>query len=268
MSPLVFLLFNLSFIATYQNILLFIISCPAYIVMGGPASITTADACVAALFSVFLLIETVADEQHWVFQSYKHSLSTEERKTNSNPEIVRGFYSSGLFRYCRHPNYCAEQAIWVCVYLFSITGPTGPTGTGPTDTGSMGFMGPTDMGSTGFMGFMGSMGMGFMGFMGSMGMGFMGFMGSMGSQNVLNWTILGCVQLVLLFQGSMSFGESITASKYPKYKEYQKSTPQCIPYIPYVYALYTQYAPNMATWTAWFPMLPKLTGMSAGKKST
>jgi len=172
MSPFVFLLFNLSFIATYQNVLLFMIACPAYIVMLGPSEIATGDACVAALFSVFLLMETLADEQHWVFQTYKHSLSAEEQRQDPNPEVGQGFFQSGLYRYSRHPNYFAEQSMWVCVYLFSITD---------------------------------------------------------SSSRLVNWTVLGCIQLILLFQGSMSFGESITVAKYPKYKDYQQSTHQCIP---------------------------------------
>jgi steroid 5-alpha reductase family enzyme len=33
-------------------------------------------------------------------------------------EICDGFFQSGLFRFSRHPNYFAEQSMWVCVYLF------------------------------------------------------------------------------------------------------------------------------------------------------
>eukprot|EP00600_Ochromonadales_sp_CCMP1393_P010006 CAMPEP_0174955158 /NCGR_PEP_ID=MMETSP0004_2-20121128/828_1 /TAXON_ID=420556 /ORGANISM="Ochromonas sp., Strain CCMP1393" /LENGTH=109 /DNA_ID=CAMNT_0016203059 /DNA_START=534 /DNA_END=863 /DNA_ORIENTATION=- len=92
-------------------------------------------------------------------------------------EIRQGFYQSGLFKYSRHPNYFAEQSMWVTVYLFSITPP---------------------------------------------------------GSKLVNWTITGCIQLILLFMGSMSFGESITLGKYPEYQEYQKSTSQCIPMLPRV----------------------------------
>jgi steroid 5-alpha reductase family enzyme len=46
----------------------------------------------------------------------------------------------------------------------------------------------------------------------------------------INTSIVGILLLVMLFQCSMAFGESITSSKYPLYKQYQKSTSQCIPW--------------------------------------
>ena len=49
------------------------------------------------------------------------------------------------------------------------------------------------------------------------------------SRYPINHSILGCILLILLFQGSMAFSESITLSKYPVYADYQLSTPQCFP---------------------------------------
>lgn len=46
---------------------------------------------------------------------------------------------------------------------------------------------------------------------------------------ILNWSIVGCVLLCMLFQGSGWFTESITLEKYPKYSEYQKTTPLYFP---------------------------------------
>jgi steroid 5-alpha reductase family enzyme len=54
-------------------------------------------------------METVADEQHYVFQTLKHSLSADQREKHHNHEIREGFFQSGLFSFCRHPNYFAEQ---------------------------------------------------------------------------------------------------------------------------------------------------------------
>ena len=45
----------------------------------------------------------------------------------------------------------------------------------------------------------------------------------------LNWSIMGAILLVLLFWGSSSFSESISAGKYPEYKAYKKKVPRFIP---------------------------------------
>ena len=56
---------------------------------------------------------------------------------------------------------------------------------------------------------------------------------ALGSTFVLkNFTWLGALLLVLLFQGSMMFSEGITASKYPEYRDYQQTTSMCLPMLP------------------------------------
>lgn len=62
-----------------------------------------------AAFLVFFIIETLADEQHWRFQSLKHSLTGDQRAKHADEDIRIGFYRHGLFRYSRHPNYFGEQ---------------------------------------------------------------------------------------------------------------------------------------------------------------
>lgn len=44
----------------------------------------------------------------------------------------------------------------------------------------------------------------------------------------LNWSVIGCVLLVLLFYFSAKFSEGISSKKYPEYKDYQKNTPMFI----------------------------------------
>lgn len=34
-------------------------------------------------------------------------------------DLDRGFVVDGLWSYCRHPNFAAEQAIWVTMYVWS-----------------------------------------------------------------------------------------------------------------------------------------------------
>jgi steroid 5-alpha reductase family enzyme len=173
MSPLVFLLFNLTFIASYQNILLFLIVLPLQGILENESqrTLTSQDFLLAAAFLLFLAIETIADEQHFVFQTKKHALSAEARNKHANADIRRGFLTAGLFAFSRHPNYFAEQSMWVVVYLFTVT-----------------------------------------------------------VQQPWHYSVIGCLQLIALFQGSMQFGESITTGKYPQYKLYQKVTSQCIPW--------------------------------------
>ena len=42
---------------------------------------------------------------------------------------------------------------------------------------------------------------------------------------LFNWSIIGCVLLVILFYNSAQFSEDISTSKYPNYKNYQKNVP-------------------------------------------
>jgi len=46
-----------------------------------------------------------------------------------------------------------------------------------------------------------------------------------------NWTIAGCLLLIVLFQGSSAFSEEISAGKYPDYTSYQNKVPKFIPFI-------------------------------------
>ena len=49
------------------------------------------------------------------------------------------------------------------------------------------------------------------------------------SQQWLHWTMLGCMLLTALFDGSVRFGESIAAARHPTYCHYQASTPRLVP---------------------------------------
>ena len=47
----------------------------------------------------------------------------------------------------------------------------------------------------------------------------------------VNWTIGGCVLLLILFKGSSDFSEELSANKYSAYKDYQKNVPRFIPFL-------------------------------------
>ena len=46
---------------------------------------------------------------------------------------------------------------------------------------------------------------------------------------IINWSIIGALLLIVLFQGSSSLGEEISGSKYPEYEKYCKSVPRFFP---------------------------------------
>jgi steroid 5-alpha reductase family enzyme len=46
----------------------------------------------------------------------------------------------------------------------------------------------------------------------------------------INWSIAGCLLLVILFKGSSDFSEEISAGKYAEYKDYQRRVPRFIPF--------------------------------------
>lgn len=47
----------------------------------------------------------------------------------------------------------------------------------------------------------------------------------------LNWSLAGCLLLMLLFAGSADFSEKISSEKYPEYRDYQLRVPRFWPFI-------------------------------------
>ena len=50
-----------------------------------------------------------------------------------------------------------------------------------------------------------------------------------GGIGVINWTIIGALLILVLFQGSSALGEEISAGKYPTYHDYCKTLPKFLP---------------------------------------
>jgi steroid 5-alpha reductase family enzyme len=112
-------LFNLLFISFYQNLLILLFSTPLLLAALYPdAPLTVTDIIAAALMLVFIITETIADNQMYRFQEEKRSGITGD-PANDGP-TVKGFLTGGLWKYVRHPNYASEQAIWICFYLFGV----------------------------------------------------------------------------------------------------------------------------------------------------
>ncbi len=163
-------IFNLLFISLYQNALLLLISLPAlFAIQEESTTLNRIDVLAAFLIVSFIIIETLADQQQYNYQKEKYRRIAAKQPLTEG--YADGFLSRGLWKYSRHPNFAAEQAIWISFYLFSVAA-----------TGQW-----------------------------------------------LNWSLAGAVLLVLLFFGSSSFTEKISAGKYPEYKHYQKQTGRFLP---------------------------------------
>ncbi|KAJ0392641.1 hypothetical protein P43SY_004706 [Pythium insidiosum] len=119
MHPVAYQIFNVVFIAAYQNALLFLIAAPAYVAYSFRSTpLGPLDALAAVLLLALLALETVADQQQWVFYQTKRRLQAQGKLLTGDYQL--GFNRSGLFRFSRHPNFFAEQGIWCTFYLFSV----------------------------------------------------------------------------------------------------------------------------------------------------
>lgn len=156
-------LFNLFFISGYQNALILLFTLPTIVALQYiDTPLTIWDWIVSAFMLGFIGIETIADNQHWNYQSEKwRRINAGEALTG---DYAKGFLDKGLWALSRHPNYFGEQGVWISFYFFSV----------------------------------------------------------IASGQWLNWSVAGCLLLVVLFQSSSNFSEEISADKYPEYTDYQK----------------------------------------------
>ncbi len=162
------ILFNLFFISLYQMGLILLMTLPIVKSMDG-GSLHVVDVVLAILTLIFILIETIADQQQWVYQKEKYRRIQMDEQLDGIYE--KGFTHKGLWAKVRHPNYSGEQGVWIIFYFFSVSA----------------------------------------------------------GGHWINWSIIGCLLLLILFKASSDFSEEITSAKYPEYKEYQKKVPRFIP---------------------------------------
>lgn len=163
-------LFNLFFISLYQNALILAFTLPMLVLFKySGQNIGIVEILLACLSITLVVIETIADQQQWNFQNKKHHMLREGKTLEG--EFADGFVKSGLWSKVRHPNYAAEQSVWIVFYLFSV----------------------------------------------------------FASGSIINWSMAGCLLLLILFQGSADFSEGISAGKYPAYKYYQKQVGRFFP---------------------------------------
>jgi len=114
-------IFNMLFISLYQNALVLMTTFPALVAMNSTVPFGWVDILAAVLMLGFIVYETIADEQQWRFQSVKWSMIKGGRKLEELPAPYnKGFNTTGLWGVSRHPNYMAEQSVWISFYIFSI----------------------------------------------------------------------------------------------------------------------------------------------------
>ena len=117
-NPLLWQLFNLLFIAFYQQVLFIAFTSPLYLLaLHGPKNMTGPLWLASILFFFFLTIETIADQQQYTFQQAKYDLLP--KQPGLADEYAQGFRSSGLFARSRHPNYLGELGVWYSIYIFA-----------------------------------------------------------------------------------------------------------------------------------------------------
>jgi steroid 5-alpha reductase family enzyme len=113
------MLFNLFFISLYQNTLILLFTLPIVVAWQGhniPLGIW--DIVLAVLMLGFIVMETVADQQQYDYQTEKYRRKNAGLPLDGN--YAKGFVDTGLWGFMRHPNYTAEQSIWIVYYLFSV----------------------------------------------------------------------------------------------------------------------------------------------------
>lgn len=196
-----FFLLNVTFIASIQSLLLFSITTPTYILlltsriatMRNESALETGDIIAAGVMLAFIGISAVSDEQQWNYQNAKQEYKKTAKipKGYSQTELERGFLTRGLFALSRHPNFAAEQSVWVALHGWSCYSTEMP----------------------------------------------------------FNWSGIGALSYLLLFQGSTWLTEILSTQKYPDYKSYKEQVGMFFP-----------------TYGSHPPVFSKLTGGATPKK--
>lgn len=114
-----FEVFNLVFICIFQQLLILAFTTPIVPAAQHPrVPLRDLDYIAAALFTILLIGESVADAQMFNYQTEKYQRIASGKPLN---EYSSGFIESGLWAFSRHPNYFCEVSMWCVFYLFSVS---------------------------------------------------------------------------------------------------------------------------------------------------
>jgi steroid 5-alpha reductase family enzyme len=112
--------FNLLFISFYQNLLILLFSTPLLMAaLYNDTPLGGTDLIAASLMLLFIITETIADNQQYRFQNAKRRIEPSQELYAES--LRKGFLTEGMWKHVRHPNFASEQAIWISFYLFSVT---------------------------------------------------------------------------------------------------------------------------------------------------
>lgn len=80
-----------------------------------------ADTIFARLLMALVVFEWFADGSQWTYHQAKNEYQDTAKvpKGYTRAQLDRGFNTLGLFKYSRHPNFAAEQSIWLVLYMWS-----------------------------------------------------------------------------------------------------------------------------------------------------
>lgn len=83
-------------------------------------SLSTYDHVFSKLIFVLVLVEFFADQQQWDYyrarEQYRNTAKVPKEYKYTREQLDRGFNTSGLWAWSRHPNFAAEQGVWMCFY--------------------------------------------------------------------------------------------------------------------------------------------------------
>lgn len=115
-------IFDLFFISFYQNFVVLLMTLPAVAIMEASSSFNYYDLIPTLLTLGFIVLETASDKEQLKFYNKRKELMKDGTKLEDiEAPYNKGFNTMGIHKYSRHPNYLAEQAIWVSIYLFTIS---------------------------------------------------------------------------------------------------------------------------------------------------
>lgn len=82
---------------------------------------TTVEVTIARFLILLIAVEFVADQQQWNFHQAKsaYQRTAKPQPGYSRAQLDRGFNTTGLWKFSRHPNFAAEQTIWVTLYSWA-----------------------------------------------------------------------------------------------------------------------------------------------------